>query len=356
MLDPIIGSAVVSGLGSLFGGFGSAGANLKAQKEANKGNMQLAEYQYAKNLEMWNKQNEYNTPYNQRMRAEAAGLNPNLLYGHGSLSNTAAPAPSYQAPTLQAYTNMPNIVGDAINSFNATRAASADIAKKRAEAVKATSEAQGQEVANEVNREFLRDDKKFEVGLKELKYNYDKELSKYNKLLARAESDKKTYEVTQLREIINNIKSQRKLIDAQTTNEQLKVPILQQEYFEVPARRDYYESMSLLNRARVGTELSQTHLNENNALFTGIKAMREDLRYETDDIRLANEIWLMGLTRSKELQELQYLRQRNQISDAQYQNYVLDAALKSYEKQFNEEISDYRLLRWLQGFLKDIKL
>lgn len=38
---------------------------------------------------MWYRQNEYNLPYNQRQRLEAGGFNPHLMYGTGSLANTA---------------------------------------------------------------------------------------------------------------------------------------------------------------------------------------------------------------------------------------------------------------------------
>lgn len=37
----------------------------------------------------WNKQNAYNTPKAQMERLKAAGLNPNLVYGNGSVANTA---------------------------------------------------------------------------------------------------------------------------------------------------------------------------------------------------------------------------------------------------------------------------
>lgn len=35
-------------------------------------------------LEDWNRQNEYNSPASQMARLKAAGLNPNLVYGHGA--------------------------------------------------------------------------------------------------------------------------------------------------------------------------------------------------------------------------------------------------------------------------------
>lgn len=104
LIDPVSGSLLSAGIGALGSVFGSLFGK-KSQDDTNKANMELAEYQYSKNLEMWNRQNEYNTPANQVKRIKAAGLNPALLYGSGSVANTASSAPSYQAPNLRAYTN-----------------------------------------------------------------------------------------------------------------------------------------------------------------------------------------------------------------------------------------------------------
>ena len=65
-------SAVSSGLNALFGN--------SAASKTRKHQRWLAEYQYQKDLEMWNKQNEYNNPSNQMARLKDAGLNPNLVY------------------------------------------------------------------------------------------------------------------------------------------------------------------------------------------------------------------------------------------------------------------------------------
>lgn len=63
----------------------------------------MAELEWKRSLEMWNKQNEYNAPEAQMERLRQAGLNPNLVYGSGSATATAAPAtmPKYNAPTPQ---------------------------------------------------------------------------------------------------------------------------------------------------------------------------------------------------------------------------------------------------------------
>lgn len=60
----------------------------------------------AYNLQMYNLQNEYNLPANQMARLQAAGLNPNLIYGSGGAKTEAAHIPeaspvNYNAPHLE---------------------------------------------------------------------------------------------------------------------------------------------------------------------------------------------------------------------------------------------------------------
>jgi hypothetical protein len=80
-------------------------------------NMEMAEYQYSKDLEMWNRQNAYNDPAAQMKRLEEAGLNPNLVYGSGSVAgNTGSSMPEYNAPTMdysgQLPISIPNMIGE----------------------------------------------------------------------------------------------------------------------------------------------------------------------------------------------------------------------------------------------------
>lgn len=98
-----LGSAIIGGLFGLGQGAleaRTAKRNTDATIDANR---KMAEYQYSKDLEMWNRSNEYNTPLKQMERYTSAGLNPNLIYGTGSASagNTATSLPKYQAPTAQ---------------------------------------------------------------------------------------------------------------------------------------------------------------------------------------------------------------------------------------------------------------
>lgn len=92
-----------SGISSLAGSIAGSNAGVNAVREQNKGNMALAQYQFDKNLEMWNLQNAYNSPAEQMKRFKDAGLNPNLIYGQGTSGNADAP-PKYDAPQMNAYT------------------------------------------------------------------------------------------------------------------------------------------------------------------------------------------------------------------------------------------------------------
>ena len=138
----IIGG-IISGVGSLLGGLGSSAMNNKAVQDTNKANMEIAKYQaqwqqqenekaYQRSLNMWNLQNEYNSPTQQMARIRAAGLNPNLVYGNGVTGNSAGSTPQYEpakfnAPTMQAYRGWNLGISDAISQFLAYRTAKAQV-------------------------------------------------------------------------------------------------------------------------------------------------------------------------------------------------------------------------------------
>lgn len=134
---------IISGVGSLLGGLGSSAMNNKAVQDTNKANMEIAKYQaqwqqqenekaYQRSLNMWNLQNEYNSPTQQMARIRAAGLNPNLVYGNGVTGNSAGSTPQYEpakfnAPTMQAYRGWNLGISDAISRFLAYRTAKAQV-------------------------------------------------------------------------------------------------------------------------------------------------------------------------------------------------------------------------------------
>jgi len=67
-------------------------------------NKEQSQYAYSKDLEQWNRQNEYNSPAAQMARLKGAGLNPNMVYGTGAAGatgNATGQQPKYNAPTIE---------------------------------------------------------------------------------------------------------------------------------------------------------------------------------------------------------------------------------------------------------------
>lgn len=96
----------VTGLMSVAASAGNSRRSVKASKRntdaAIAANWRMANFQYEKNLEQWYRENQYNAPDEQMRRLRNAGLNPNLVYGTGSVSgNTTTQGPRFQAPDVE---------------------------------------------------------------------------------------------------------------------------------------------------------------------------------------------------------------------------------------------------------------
>lgn len=128
-VDPLIGGAIIGGVGNLIGGlFGSKAnkntnqQNLQIARETNALNKELFFANQAWNEEMWNKQNEYNTPAAQAQRMLDAGFNPYLSDIDTGSAGSVSPvsAPTMQGATMQSsgdiiqqtFSNLAKQVGD----------------------------------------------------------------------------------------------------------------------------------------------------------------------------------------------------------------------------------------------------
>lgn len=137
-------SALIGAAGSVLG----SALGLGSQSSANKANMELAKYKYEKDLEMWNRQNAYNTPAAQMQRYATAGINPNTVVSQGSNGN-ASSAPSFEAPEMKPYTGYGDLgAGTAANALlrkfeidNQTKATESQTALNAANANKAAADA-----------------------------------------------------------------------------------------------------------------------------------------------------------------------------------------------------------------------
>jgi len=102
---PTVAVAGIQAAGSLIGGVGKGRKarheqwitnerNINFQKEVNQQNIDW-------NTDMWNKTNEYNSPLMQMQRFKAAGLNPHLIYGQGTIAQQPH-EPNLTAPRAEA--------------------------------------------------------------------------------------------------------------------------------------------------------------------------------------------------------------------------------------------------------------
>lgn len=85
-------AAAITGVGSVANSFINAGSQ-RRENEKNR----------AFQKEMWNLNNEYNTPTNQMARLKDAGINPHLAYSNGqpmNVSNAPANTPNQEAPKM----------------------------------------------------------------------------------------------------------------------------------------------------------------------------------------------------------------------------------------------------------------
>lgn len=116
-----------------------AAANLWATHQTNQANARLQREQNEHNLQLWNLNNEYNSPIQQMQRLKDAGLNPDMMYGQGqgnAVGNSASPAQS-QSP----FPSMP---------FQVDPKLSAEVSNLMADTYKKKMEGKGQDLQNEI--------------------------------------------------------------------------------------------------------------------------------------------------------------------------------------------------------------
>jgi len=127
----------------------SQGARHRHEKALNERTIEAqqnaSQFEWDKNLEQWNRANEFNAPTQQMQRLKAAGLNPAMVYGSGGAKTVASQSPKYQAPR-PTYNYAPPIDPTAVlGAFNDFRMKNAQVDLLRAQAETARSEANNSE-------------------------------------------------------------------------------------------------------------------------------------------------------------------------------------------------------------------
>ena len=148
-LDPLIGSALISGASSLLDGmFGSASqssanrTNLQIARETNQMQYQMFQEQNAFNERMYNQMQQYNTPAAQMQRYQDAGINPYIAAGNVQSGNaqsalqSAQPLPLHTAQVMpvDAFKDSFSQIGNVISQYAQNELALSQAQKNRAEA------------------------------------------------------------------------------------------------------------------------------------------------------------------------------------------------------------------------------
>ncbi|AKI26897.1 DNA pilot protein VP2 [Microviridae Bog9017_22] len=123
--------SAVAGAIPLVGGIISSAINNSDTAANNDVNRSFAVQQQQQaeqfNQQMWQEQADYNAPAAQMARYAAAGLNPNMVYGSGSVSGNVAELPA-PAPKIE-YVSAPQRAPDLSSDLSSGLAAYANVAK-----------------------------------------------------------------------------------------------------------------------------------------------------------------------------------------------------------------------------------
>ena len=148
-MDPILGSALISGASSLLGGLFGSGAqssanrtNLQIARETNQMQYQMFQEQNAFNERMYNQMQQYNTPAAQMQRYQEAGINPYIAAGNVQSGNaqsalqSAQPLPLHTAQVMpvDAFKDSFSQIGNVISQYAQNELALSQAQKNRAEA------------------------------------------------------------------------------------------------------------------------------------------------------------------------------------------------------------------------------
>ena len=157
----LIGAAAISsGTSFLNSGIASGVSRRNAHRQRRHERNQAARA-YERNLELWDKANEYNHPLRQMERLKSAGLNPRLVYGgKGAGNNPTGNAPGQAAPYKESnagshLTRKPMHIPDVIGSYMNMRSIQANIDNTNANTELVMQQKANESVNNAIKAHFL---------------------------------------------------------------------------------------------------------------------------------------------------------------------------------------------------------
>lgn len=124
--------AIIAAVVAVVGMIVNSSQQKKGAERQQQANMDLAKFQADANQKYLDKQNEYNTPEKQMSRFQAAGLNPNLIYGQGTPGNQTQPLSYPDIKPADFQRAAPNTT-EAVQLYNQTRLANSQVNAQNAQ-------------------------------------------------------------------------------------------------------------------------------------------------------------------------------------------------------------------------------
>lgn len=294
-MDPLSSAALISGGFGLVGGLISHG-DVKEQYKYNK---KLQDNAFAHNVEMWNMQNAYNTPSAQMERLQAAGLNPNLVYGNGGATNTASDYPKYQAGEAPQVANIRNASRQlALQGFQT--ALNAKLQQSQAANLDADTELKNKTTElTGVHKEIALLDKELRSGTLSSELQYKLEKWKQDLILGRNQIKLGDQQLTL------NQKQMEKL-DAETDNIKQNTKLSEAQAEQITVTLQYLPQM-------LRSQIDSNNANAYNAIQHGNLAIKQA---KTEEYRSFTEFARGNLVRSEaDIKEIEHYISSHTIED-----------------------------------------
>lgn len=200
----------------------------KSTDATNRANKELVEMQNQFNEMMWNKNNEYNSPLAQVNRLQEAGLNPNLVYGNGTMQNVSPMASSGAQASSTPFND--SIAARHARNFDAimrglqTAITIQELNNKKAEGknIESNTEKNTAEAKESQQRaENLATENKFNLetfDARKISIELQNQLSEQQRLKLYADTQTATKQLDQIDAVISNLQSSTDLNKAQVEN------------------------------------------------------------------------------------------------------------------------------------------
>lgn len=305
--------------GAVLGGASLLGSifNWQSQKDTNSLNVDLFNNQKDFTKEMWNANNEYNTPLNQKNRLVQAGFNPLLAVGGINSGNSSAPAQAPNTPNLQA----PQLdLNSPANSF--IQAQQTDIAKQNADTQQSSVENQNKN--RDIQIKALKDlnDVEIQNKLKDLGYK-DKQI---DQIIA---AIKYTEKQTEYQEILNKYADERQKAEIAETNSRSLLNMISGQ--ESMSRKAYVDKTTKWYDSFTAAQIQNLKASSN---LSNVQAKRLDTLLPAELKKLQVDAHQIQCITAKTITENIGLSYDNQLKKFEY-NLMKETGYKSSGSQLD---------------------